>query len=185
MVDDDFQRLQTALAAAGIPFQTAEAHGLLCGILCGGIAEPIRRWRDELLQEGGDLTPELKAMAKQAQAALDDPDLGFAPLLPGELAPLSQRAQGVAEWCQGFLYGFGIGGSARDRVLPRQSQEALRDIAEITRLDAAALADMPADGQEDEERELAELSEFLRVAVLLVREERLTSKQQQKAMRKP
>jgi len=180
MTDDAFQPLQQALAAAGSPLPPTEAHGLLCGLLCAGITGAEGRWLAEVAPEAPaeEVAETLTALPRRIAARLADPELGFAPLLPDEEeTTLSERAQGLVDWCQGFLYGFGLGGPSRGPALPRQSQEALRDIAELTRLDVAALED----GGEQEERELADLAEFLRVAVLLVREERLGTIQQRAA----
>jgi uncharacterized protein len=182
MTEDAYYPFEQALAAAGSPLPPAEAHGLLCGLLCaglpGGIGAVQGRWLEEVAA-GGDPAP-LHGLAGQTAAALADPELGFAPLLPGDEAPPGLRAQALVDWCQGFLYGFGAGGPGQDLVIPTQSREALRDIVELTRLDVAALEE-----GETEERELAELGEFLRVAVLLIREERLAIIQQRETTATP
>jgi uncharacterized protein len=184
MTEDAFHPFEQALAAAGSALPPAEAHGLLCGLLCAGLpgvpGEVQGRWLEELGARGDQTA--LAGMAQRMEVALGDPELGFAPLLPGDEAPLDQRAHALVEWCQGFLFGFGAGGPGRDLVIPRESREALLDIAEITRLDASELG---GEEGETEDEELAELAEFLRIAVLLIREERQGVILQREAVRKP
>ena len=76
------------------------------------------------------------------------------------------HATALRDWCEGFLYGFGIAGVSPDHALSAEGREALRDIGELTRLDAEQVAE-----GESEEGALTEIIEFLRVAALLIREE--------------
>ena len=49
-------------------------------------------------------------------------EMEFELLLPDDDAPLEQRATALSQWCQGFLYGFGTGGSrASASELPRRT----------------------------------------------------------------
>ena len=75
------------------------------------------------------------------------------------------RSRCLASWVSGFLAGFGAGSIA---VESADSNEALRLLEQIAR----AGTDPDADEQEQESAFL-ELSEFVRVAALLLREEGL------------
>ena len=92
----------------------------------------------------------------------EDPGLGFRPLLPEDGQPLQRRAQALADWCEGFLYGLGISGLDQER-LSGATREALQDLAQIAR--------MKVEGMEVSEREeeaLMEVSEFVWVAAMLL-----------------
>jgi uncharacterized protein len=54
-IDDD--RLGRYLAAGALCATPSEAHGILCGLMCGGDADPESTWLQQLLPapEAGDL----------------------------------------------------------------------------------------------------------------------------------
>jgi len=87
-------------------------------------------------------------------------------LLPETIVVDSARVAAVRDWCQGYLYGFGLGGGRLEDRLSEQSRELLRDMAEITRLDVD-------DVENDVEHQsaLIEIEEYLRVGVMLMRDE--------------
>jgi hypothetical protein len=168
-----YPRLARQLAGADVDASPAEVHGIAVGLLCAGAADPFGRWERELLEdaeEGNVLAAEcrrsLRALHERSTAELDDTGMGFAPFLPDDERPLAERALALRDWCAGFLYGFGIAGISPDRALSAEGREALRDLGELTRLDAEHVAD-----SEDEEGALVEIVEFVRVAALLIREE--------------
>lgn len=160
-----------ALAADREPAGISETHALVVGLLCARpeqdeselathlAALQVGEWSsDEVLRQIGPALTSLKA-------ELSSPDLQFQPLLPSEDRPLNERTTCLAHWCTGFLSGFGAG----EPVLKsEESRDALRMIEQIARA-----ATDPDSDQEAEESAFTELSEFLRVAVLLLREESL------------
>ena len=91
-------------------------------------------------------------------------------LLPQNIVVDTARLTALRDWCQGFLYGFGLGGEAVARTLSEQSQEWLRDIAEITRLDTNDV-----DNSSENQSALIEIEEYLRVGVMLIRDDVSTS----------
>lgn len=150
----------------------AEAHGLLCGLLCAGAPEAEQRWRRELFDpdgEGGqpqDLPPSLWVLAKHTRAEIEGAGLGLTLLLPGDQAPLRERAEALYDWTRGFIYGLGVAGLGVEG-LSDQGREALADLAQITRMDLDGLEE-----GEEEENALMELQEFLWVAARLLHDER-------------
>ena len=168
-----YPRIARSLAGAGVDASPAEAHGIACGLLCAGEPEAFGRWERELLEAAGegDLLAEecrrgLRRLYEGTVAAMDDPAMGFAPFLPDDERPLVERALALREWCEGFLYGFGLSGGTPERALSAEGREALRDFGELTRLDAEGVAD-----SEGEETALAEIVEFAWVAALVIRDE--------------
>jgi uncharacterized protein YgfB (UPF0149 family) len=109
--------------------------------------------------------PEAGGAVDQLYAAstrqLDSPDFEFELLLPGEEQPVSERGDGLVTWCRGFLGGFGLAAGAKP-PLSEDSEEALADIARI------AASDLSYEDPESDEAALEEVSEFIRVAVLLL-----------------
>ena len=170
----DHETLQRRLDSAGIDMDGAELHGMLCGLVCGGEPRAESVWLDEILADGADpqdlLVQEcrqsLRTLFRDTRALLDGEGLGFSLLLPDDERPARERAASVSRWCQGFLYGIGVAGGPARRALPEEAGEALKDIAEISKMDVAGVADGEA-----EEEALAEIVEFLRVAVMLLWEE--------------
>lgn len=147
------------LALASSP---AELHGALCGWLAAGGADapgwPAAVMADPSLPAPapGDALDRLRVVSA---AQLGDPAFGFQLLLPDdERAP--QRAEALFAWCRAFLGGFGL--AVGDKPMAEESQEALRDLANL----GAAQID-EADDDSDEEA-LAEIEEYLRMAVLLL-----------------
>ena len=168
-----YPRLARQLAAADVDATPAEVHGIAVGLLCAGVTDAHARWEWELLgsaSEGDVLADEcrrsLRALHGATAEALGSEDIGLALLLPDDDRPLVERAHALRDWCTGFLYGLGIAGISPDRTLSAEAREALRDLTELTRLDAEHVADSEA-----EEGALAEIVEFVRVAVMLIRED--------------
>ena len=89
---------------------------------------------------------------------------------PGESAPLGERALWLYDWIRGFLYALGLLGLSESQ-LSEQGREILRDLAAMTQMDLDAL-----DESEENEQALAELSEFVRVAAMLIHHERAVAR---------
>ena len=97
----------------------------------------------------------------------------FEPLLPDDEQPLNGRANALALWCTGFLYGLGAGSISDLAALGGDVGEIVRDFTEISR----ATGD-DAEGDESNEQAYAELVEFIRVAAQVVFEELLPLRRQ-------
>ncbi len=170
----DLERVERRLASADLELSGSEAHGVICGLLCTGRQEGLDRWLAEVLthpaddDEGlvDDCQRTLRVLCEETWKAIEEPGLGFSPLLPSDDRPIRQRAVGVCDWCQGFLYGVGLAGAAAEQALSDHTREALQDISNITRMDLDAL-------EEDEESEesLMQVTEFLWVVAMLVYED--------------
>lgn len=165
-----YDELARVLADAGSGMEAAEAHGCLSGALCAERDFQAAEWALELLPQseaaswpGGTLEVLEQALA-DARAALSGEDMAFEPLLPADGIAMQERVRALAAWCSGFLYGLGRSGGPRS--LPGDLVEITGDFAEISR---AALAQ--DEGDEESERDYAELVEFIRASVQLAWEE--------------
>lgn len=161
------------LSRSGAEFDAAEVHGLASGLLASNIDDGGRLVAEvlPLIPEGDLLATEceqaLLRLAAETGAHLADETFGFTPLLPDDNAPLPERVAALRQWCEGFLYGLGLGlGSGLPGELPPNVAEALENIGEITRLDTSDVRET-----EGEEQAYAELVEFIRVAALLIHDE--------------
>ena len=163
-----FERLAPLLE----PFHPAELHGLLCGLLCteGDLAPD--RWLQlarEALADDADLSASVQSLLVKlldyGMAQLNDPDCSVMPLLPDDDAPLPQRVDALSEWCQGLLYGLGIGHLEQRGGLSEDSREFLRDVADIAHVGFDAATD------EADETAYVEVVEYLRIGLLIIRQD--------------
>lgn len=157
-----YDALEAVLMATGKPCGASEAHGIWSGLLSVD-AKISEEKAVEALAEGfstrvGDQIRLLIGFVSETRKALEDGLFSFDLLLPDDEVPLSQRAEALAQWCQGFLYGLGLGG---ERKWSEQALEILRDLQTITHLDP------DAEGEEDEQA-FTELVEYVRIGVQLL-----------------
>ena len=159
------------LSRAGAEQDAAEVHGLATGLLASDVGSD--RLVAEILPQvsesdlpAAECQAALQRLAAETRTALTDETFRFMPLLPDDNASLRERSASLRDWCEGFLYGLGLGlGSNVSRALPPDVTEALEDIGELTRLNIADVGEA-----ETEEEAYAELVEFIRVATLLIRD---------------
>jgi hypothetical protein len=166
--DFSYEDIQEAVSGRPGSGSAAEAHGLLSGMLCVDLGVNSRQWlRDffgsEVMLPQGDEASRLNALFETTRRQLDDFDFSFEPLLPDDESPLEERALALGEWCQGFLLGVGYAG--QNSGWPGECTEILRDLLEIGRLDP------PEAAGEADETAYAELSEYVRVGVQVIRSE--------------
>ncbi len=156
-VDGEIQQLSLATTAS-------ELHGALCGWLSGGGAS-TPSWLAPVLVDDALPAPAagtaLDRLRRASAAQLADRSFNFELLLPGSDTPLAVRSGALFDWCRGFLGAFGLAAGAKP-PLSEEGTEALGDIAKF------AGAQPQDDGDEDDEQALAEIEEFVRVAVLLL-----------------
>jgi hypothetical protein len=169
----NYERVERQMASADIESSAAEVHGILCGLVCAGREDAQARWFGELFTEDQatdllvrECADSLKLLHDQTVAAVKGPGLGFSAFLPDDEKPLKLRAQAVADWCQGFLYGFGVAELPSGHPFSAEAKEALSSLSEISRLDTDPLA-----AGDEEEVALMEVAEFIWVAAMLVHAE--------------
>jgi uncharacterized protein YgfB (UPF0149 family) len=164
--------LDATLAQARLGVGASDLHGSLAGYLSGGGRAGPRNFLEALQLESGDahagdqVHAVLERLYRGCLDQLDDPGLGFAPLLPGDDRALDERADALVEWCRGFLGGFGLAGGG-GRRLSADGSEILGDFGTI----AAAPLAVDSAHEDDDERALVEVVEFVRVGTLLLHAE--------------
>ena len=155
----ELQRLQLGVEAA-------ELHGSLCGYLSGGgQALSGGTWLSVMLSDPDAIRVSadslLDRLFRVTTQQLESPDFGFDLLLPDGERPVSERGEALLSWCRGFLGGFGLAAGA-EAPLSEESQDALNDMGRI------AASDLSYDDPDSDEEALEEVSEFIRVAALLL-----------------
>ncbi len=153
------------LASTGKPVSPAELHGMLVGRSCAGAGFEAETWisdATELL--GGEPSDSVRqaliGLQEMVKGELAGSEVALVLLLPGDDAPLAERAQALGQWCQGFLDGFGL--VLGDSALSGDAMEVLQDLSSIAQVQSAL------DESEDGESDYMEVMEYLRVAPLLL-----------------
>ena len=172
----DHNELDALLKSCGSSWNAGQAHGLLCSRLSLAGAEGASRWIVQVLAdtdadaaERGACEEELDALCAATWQQLVERQSEFNLLLPDDEDPPSVRTEVMAQWCEGFLHGL-VAEKHSDELKKRLAEEPLADIIkdmlEITR---ATVGDDAED--ENIDNDIAELVEYLRVAVQLTYEE--------------
>ncbi len=174
----DIARLDEMLFELDSALGACEAHGALCGMLCAQGSTEASQWLVQVLGEHEDTSSTLQQVGKMLMqvyditvAQMNNNDIDFEMMLPDEDDPLEDRVEGLGTWCQGFVFGLAVGGIKEDTELPENSKELITDIIEISR--AGYIADDEAELEATEEEEIAfmEVSEYVRMGILLIYEE--------------
>lgn len=173
MREPDFDTMARTLDRLEAGVGAAELDGALAGFLCAGGAAASDRWLPSLAL--GDLDESLdqsrdrdlfKSFFFTLARDLDDPDLGFAPLLPSDDTPVSERAAAMVDWCRGFLGGLGLAGVDLGEGLSGDGGEVVGDLGRI-----AATEFDSGDSDADDEEAYAEMVEYIRVGVMLLHQQ--------------
>ena len=163
-----FQKNETDLTAS-------EAHGLATGLLCIENNIEAASWLAELFENDIVLIDEdktiLMALFEQTRKLLSDEDESFRYdlFLPSDDVSLTEQLEAVSAWCEGFL--FGIGFSKSSSEWPGETGEIVKDIVEFTKMDTAVDQDLDEDESNEHEAALIEVQEYLRAAVMMIRDQ--------------
>jgi uncharacterized protein YgfB (UPF0149 family) len=164
-----FEELARCLDVEGFDDSPSEIHGLLAGRIAGGERLPGEQLASALVaslsceQELVDnALPILEALYQAIIAALESGDLSFSPLLPPDTTDLEERVLALGDWCQSFISGLGDSGLGGEQQLSDEVQNAISDLAAI------AQVGFEGGGAEDDEADLFELEEYVRMAALLI-----------------
>lgn len=149
-----------------LPETPAELHGRLCGYLCANSQHKAQEMLTTLLGTGHSDQEAVKSinelLATSAQQ-LNASDLNFQLLLPNDDDDLSQRTAELGSWCRAFCQSLNDCHIHIQDLNEEDSQEALAHIQEFSEVDSD---DLNID--EENEKALTELHEYLRMAVLMI-----------------
>ncbi len=181
MTDALYYQLETTLESSGSSIYPAEAQGALCGMLCLTEHLDLNSWMAFILDQSqsdtqasyrSSLDADLAEVQEMTEVGFNPESGGITLLLPSDDTPLQERLEALSTWCEGFLYGVGISNGAdglnNAKKIPENAEEFMTDVREIGRLDTES-------DDENAEHYYMELVEYIRVGVLVFREEMLPS----------
>jgi len=167
----DYDEIQSMLEESEANMSASETHGLAAGMLCVRFDADFNRWLtavfdtdDQLNALDDDDKQMLMALFQGTLELLEADEFIFDLLLPDDDERIGVQASALSEWCQGFLYGVAYMGVGDDKDWQEESRGILRDLMEISRLDA--------DNTDDsDEQAFMELHEYVRVGVHMLLQE--------------
>ncbi len=163
----DYETLEHRLFAASTPFSPAYIHGMMVAMLCVSSRSTDKTWtylQAEMptMAEQSTTNKLFEALFRLTTNQLQDPDKGVVIMLPIDGEPLSHRLEALSSWCEGFL----------DGVTLENVSSSLSQLPLVTEVlsDLQNIKDISFDARETEENEknYAEIVEFIRVGLLLV-----------------
>lgn len=166
-----YDELQSMFEERDAQMGASEAHGLATGMLCVLYNADFNRWMTAIFDTNEELAAltgdDRQALINLFQGTLDllkEDDFVFDLLLPDDDERIGVRASALSEWCQGFLYGVAYMGVGDDKDWEEDSRGVLRDLMEISRLDAES-------SEDSDEQAFMELHEYVRMAVQILLQE--------------
>jgi uncharacterized protein YgfB (UPF0149 family) len=151
--------------------ELAECHGMACGLLCRlsdasldaylGLLDML-----ELVNKpGAGLKMSLEELLNSTRLQLADDDLGLFLWLPDDDETLEERTMALSQWCSGFLAGLGSGDDTL-KAMSDDVKDALKDLQQISTADVT-----DTDESEEDENAFVEIVEYIRVVILMIRED--------------
>jgi len=163
----DYDSVSNKLSQQGVIVDAAEVHGILCGMLCGGMSLTDQKWLEALSEtiNQGDAFSDptqhlLNNLFNQTCQQLLEPEFALNLLLPDDQAPINDRGAALINWVQGFMLGFGL--HQQDLMQCSDDvKEALEDFSDISRMEE------PMDADEESEKALLEVEEYVKISAIL------------------
>lgn len=168
----EFYTLEDSLLRVEADFTASEVHGIACAVLAFNNQYAEKTWqtqvlkgdaRDFYVQEARQL---LKQLFNTTLEQLNSGDLGFELFLPPEQDSLEAQVAALQKWCQGFAFGLALSGLKTMQDLPEDTRDWVQDVVKI-----GAAGEMDLHNEDESETAFIELTEFVRVGVLLMNEE--------------
>lgn len=166
----DFDAVKEVLT----PFPELESpafvQGILVGLLCADTDVQEAAWIKKLIADAEiksvkeSFLKVLHQLYLDTEAGLNGSGFEFEMCLPDDAEALAYRALMLGQWAEGFLYGFGLIGKKQDK-LEKEVSEFINDVGDIARIDVEGLSD-----NNEDESDLMEITEFVRMGVLLMNE---------------
>ena len=150
-----YETLEPMLKEQGLAVTPSELHGLLCGMICGGMAVDGEQWLapvSDYANQGDALTDGAKMVVRSVfdaasaelggltqtlftstAAELAEMEFDVDLLLPAEGSELMLRAEALSEWVTNFISGLGLMGMDK-KQLSDDVTEAVAALEEIAQL---------------------------------------------------
>jgi hypothetical protein len=164
----DHQTIGQFLSEQGVEISGSELHGLMTGYLCANTKSSARErlglfeeWMDAGVDSASAALLE-KLFTDTMESLGEYSDFEFRILLPEDETSIAGRSEALSRWCTGYLSGFGSAGLHEQADLSDDVIEAFADFSKI-----AGLAEAVPDSEENES-DLMEICEYVRISVLLI-----------------
>ena len=177
----NYADVSDCLDRAGLDVLASEVHAMACGLLIGNMSADKIKWVQELvpnIEQGNVLQQEgireIGNLFDSAQRELQDSQLRFELFLPDDEESLVSRMEALQDWCQGFILGLTMAGITDYKKLPEDSRDLLEDFVNI-----GTSGEFDFEEADNQESEIAftDISQYVRVGVLLINEELQPMKQ--------
>jgi len=166
----EYQQVSDIIGPANQLTSPAEIHGIMSGVLCAGIHNLDEATWDEagFFSFGTENITESQAQTimqlfQATKAKITHMEFDYALFLPSDDESLKIRAVAFGQWCQGFLSGFGLAGGQLNEQEHSDALEALQRISDAAKIKYAGL-----EMSEEDERAYMEVTEYVRMAVLVI-----------------
>lgn len=164
----NYTELTDALLKTQSPFQAAEVHGLLCGIICVTPEKKKLSWQK--LAMGPTKSKHCAELLQQLYSAsfhqMSEFSFEFTLVLPEDNINLNQRTEALGLWCQGFLTGLQ---QAKATTLKNASPEVTEAIDDLTEIAQVSFTETTTSNED--ETSYFELVEYVRLAALMIHHE--------------
>ncbi|MUK37374.1 UPF0149 family protein [Aliivibrio fischeri] len=168
----EFLTVESALKDSGLAVTPSELHGLLVGMISGGLSLDDQTWKPLIYDYTNDGMgwPDSaikvgSAVFQCTVAELTAEKLALELLIPSEKESLMNRADGLSEWVNHFISGLGLVELKLDKTSDAL-KEALADLEEIARLGIDEEDDL-----EEQESLFEQIVEHVRICVLTIHAE--------------
>ena len=165
-----FEDLADAFLELKVQQEPSEVHGVLVGMLVQVPKRGVDDWLallDMIDMDVSALDDRAKSILQEIYQATRDglasDQYDFQLLMPADDYEVGERANALAVWSSGFITGYGMAAEHK-RSLPSELVELLNHLHAISELD-----DQMSDSEENE-KDLYELYEYVRLGVLMLRQ---------------
>lgn len=166
----DYLTVNTELQSAALSVTPAELHGLLVGMLSGGLSVAEKSWQPLIVDytnDGVDWPSKALTVAETvllfSQKELANSTFDFSLLLPTDNeTDLLEQAEAVSQWVNHFISGLGLVKLSLLNI-SAETREAIGDLEEISKLGIDEEDDM-----QEQADLLEQVIEHIKVCVLTI-----------------
>jgi uncharacterized protein YgfB (UPF0149 family) len=160
-----YTEVTNALKSTEMPFQAAQVHGYICGLLCATHGKIDNSWQNAVLgdKKNRNAREMLQQLFETSYHLISEFSFEFLLILPADRSDINVRTEALSSWCQGFLTGLKQCHVPIENRNPSDVTETLNDFIEIAKVN---YGDMNAN--EEDETAYFELVEYVRLGVLMI-----------------
>ena len=164
-----FEHFQGNLLQASVDLHPSELHGMVTGYLCSVKEKAGKEQRRVIFAAWAEVEVSASfvnflddVFMQELESLGEFSDFDFSLIIPSDDERITERAEAVSLWCSGFLSGYGESGRQLRSDDTSDVKEALLDLSRI-----ASMSQEVPEGEENES-DLTEIIEFIRISTLLI-----------------